>query len=95
MTEEERKKTEELYKQEMAKLSAMQDQTSKEAHAIAQESLGVMMAMGWTWDSALVVVKDEKGKPVRHEAKLVIRPLRLGEWQTIQKERLRHQLSGK
>lgn len=90
----EKAKLEAQYREEMGKLGKMQEQTSAEAHNVAQESLGVMMAMGWTWDAGLVVIKDEEGKVVRHEAKLVIRPLRLGEWQTIQKERLRHDLAG-
>lgn len=91
----EKAKAEAGYKEELQKLGNMQENTNAEAHQIAQESLAVMMAMGWTWDAALIEIKDkESGKPVRYKAELIIRPLRLGEWQSVQKEKLRHELSG-
>lgn len=91
----EKAKLEAGYKEELEKLGKMQEATNGEAHQIAQESIAVMMALGWTWDAALIEIKDkETGKPVKYKAELIIRPLRLGEWQQVQKERLRHELSG-
>lgn len=95
MTPAEKAKAEAGYKEELEKLGNMQEATNAEAHQIAQESIAVMMALGWTWDAALIEIKDnETGKPVRYKAELIIRPLRLGEWQSVQKEKLRHELSG-
>lgn len=94
LTPEQAEAIKKAYKEDMAKLSKMQEGTKEEAHNVAHESLGVMMAMGWTWDAALEEVKDENGTVVNRKVHLVIRPLRLGEWQSIQKEKLRHELSG-
>ena len=84
----------EAMKQEQKKLLEMQERTSEEAHGVANESLAVMMAMGWTWDAAIVNVKNKEDKVIGTDARLVIRPLGLAEWQMIQKEKLRHELSG-
>jgi pyruvate/2-oxoacid:ferredoxin oxidoreductase alpha subunit len=96
LTPEQEAAIQKAYKEDMAKLTKMQAGTKQEAHNVAQESLGVMMAMGWTWDAAMEEIKDKKtGEVVKRGVHLVIRPMNLHEWQTVQKERLRNQLMGK
>lgn len=76
---------------EQAKLDAMQKSTHPMALQVAKEALAVMMSMGWRFDAHFTRVTDPKtGKEMAVPA-LVIRPLDLGEWQQVQKEKVRKQ----
>lgn len=78
---------------ERKKLKDMQTQTEKMAVRIGQEAVAHMMAMGWTFDAGWEEVKDEKGNMVQKNPRLVVRSLTLVEWQAVQKEKLRRQLT--
>jgi hypothetical protein len=76
---------------EKKKLKTMQEQTHPMALQVAREALAVMMSMGWRFDAHFTRVTDPKtGKEMAVPA-LVIRALELGEWQEVQKEKVRKQ----
>lgn len=65
------------------------------ANEIARDALAHIMAMGHTFDAAIIEITDnDTGKVVERRAKFIVRPVSLKEWEQIQKEQLRSQLGG-
>lgn len=79
--------------EEQKALKRTQKGTENEAMQIAKEAMAYMMALGWRFDAGVREMKDENGKIVDRSNTLVIRPLSLGEWQDVQKEKLRRSLT--
>lgn len=79
---------------ELERLQKMQIANQKEAEQLATDLCARIMKLGFTFDATIVPMANPETGLVSHAGvDIRLRIMTLGEWQNVQKEKIRHDLN--